>query len=256
MGIYSDPDLYCVAFPPPTDEEVRRVLGAVAEPPETFLEPMCGHARAAEAVFARGVRYVGFDVSPEMVARAPRRDGITTAVADARDFDLSAELPEGFDVAWCPVNSLAHLANREDVVRHLEAMRRHAHDGSAYLVELEIYDRAGSTEDASWSVPHPGGGVVEASWTCGACDLAARTREETGAFRHVVGGEVVAERRERFSMRMWTYADLVELPREAGWRLDPVCWLHVPGGAGRRAAVGRHVENSGCNWTFTLRTRA
>ncbi|MEM1449897.1 MAG: class I SAM-dependent methyltransferase [Planctomycetota bacterium] len=201
----------------------------------------------------RGVRYVGIDASPEMVARAPERDGITAVVADVRDFDLGEELPGGFDVAWCPVNSLAHLSSTGDVVSHLEAMRRHAHGGSAYLVELEIYDREGSTEDASWSVPHPGGGFVEASWTCGACDRAARTREETGAFRHVVEGEVVAESVERFSMRMWTFGDLVELPREAGWRLDPVCWLNEPGGPGRRAAVGRHVENSGRNWTFALR---
>ena len=67
MGIYDDPDLYCAAFPPPTDAEVDAVLRRVASP-RSLLEPFCGHARLAEPIAARGVAYVGLDASPQIAA--------------------------------------------------------------------------------------------------------------------------------------------------------------------------------------------
>lgn len=252
MGIYSDPDLYCAAFPPPGDDEIDALLERV-DSPRSVLEPFCGHARAAPAFVARGLKYVGFDRSPEILERAPRMDGVTVVVADARDFDLEERPADGFDLAWCPVNSLCHLTETEEIVGHLRSMRRHVATGGAYLVELEIYDREGSTEDAEWTVPLDDGGVVEASWSCGACDRARRTRRETGRFRHVAGGEVVREVGETFTMRMWTYADLVGLTAETGWRVDPVILRMGADGPLGRAALGRHVENSGLNWTFALR---
>ncbi|MEM6674347.1 MAG: class I SAM-dependent methyltransferase [Planctomycetota bacterium] len=252
MGIYDEPDLYCAAFAPPNDADVDAVLRRVASP-RSLLEPFCGHARLARPIAARGLEYVGLDATPEIAARAPRGERITVVVGDARDFDLDVRPRAGFDLAWCPVNSLCHLTDTADVVAHLRAMRRHVADDGAYLVELEIYDRAESTEDSEWSVEHPSGGVVEAAWRCRDVDRGARTRQETGTFRHVVDGEVVSEMTERFTMRMWTYADLLGLPREAGWTVDPVCLRQGPDGVEGQAALGRHVENSGRNWTFVLR---
>ncbi len=252
MGIYSEPDLYCAAFGAPTDAEVDLVMGLVDEP-TSLLEPFCGHARAARAFVDRGLSYTGFDLSVAMVMAAFNGKGVHVHAADARDFDLPARPRGGFDLAWCPNNSLCHLGTNEEIISHLRSMERHVADSGAYAVELEIFDREGSTDDARWEVDMPGGGTLEASWSCGACDRDVRTRQETGAFRHVVDGRVIAETVERFAMRMWTFQDLVELTSASGWTLDRVCYRQCASGPTIQSALDRDVENSGFNWTFVLR---
>ncbi len=118
VDVYDEADLYCDAFSWSVEEEIDWLL---RQHPKTgsVLEPFCGHARYAPGFASRGVAYVGFDIADSMLAKAPGGEGITVLRADARDFRIPHAPPRGFDLAWCPVNSLAHLTHEPDIIAHL-----------------------------------------------------------------------------------------------------------------------------------------
>lgn len=48
--------------------------------------------------------------------------------------------PRTFGGAFCPVNTLAHLQDREALLLHLRCMAAHLRPGSHYLVQVEVRD--------------------------------------------------------------------------------------------------------------------
>jgi hypothetical protein len=68
--------------------ELVATLGPALEPGETVLDLACGDAGLAEPLLARGLRYVGVDLSEEMVGAAKRRLGERgmAMVGDLNDF--------------------------------------------------------------------------------------------------------------------------------------------------------------------------
>jgi SAM-dependent methyltransferase len=90
---------------------------------------------------ARGIEAVGIDSSPQMVALAAGRLKGHFPTALALEADMSGfELGRTFGGASCPLNTLAHLQDREALLLHLRCMAAHLRPGSRYLVQVEMRD--------------------------------------------------------------------------------------------------------------------
>jgi SAM-dependent methyltransferase len=245
--IYDEADLYSAAFRWPVEEEVDWLL-AQAGQPTSVLEPFCGNARYATAFRARGVSYTGIDLSCEMLSRAPVGSGIRVVRADARTFELPGER---FPLAWCPVNSIRHLAEEAGVVAHLRSVRRHLAPGGALVLELELVNRDGPWTEPDptsgvWSEPQPDGSVVHAVWRRESCSLPMRIALERATFRREIGGRVVQSVEHLYRMRIWTHDDLLSFAAATGLR---VARIHRHLGPGDRPEVplSPALENTGVN---------
>ena len=254
-GVYDEAELYCIAFSWPVDEEVDWLL-ALAPGATSVLEPCCGQARFAEAFVERGIAYYGVDRCRPMLDRAPSGPKITLLESDVTSFDLGRRV----DLAWCPINSLCHLAREDDVIAHLECVHRHLEPDAAYVIEVELLHhdgiwREGPADRSSWTVPSGDGTHVEATVWRESCDLAARTCVEHARYRQMRGGEVLRESSERFVMRMWTYEDLLAITRRTGFTVEHVFTNH--GRRGRpEVPMAPTLENDGDNHYYVLRRRS
>jgi hypothetical protein len=256
VTIYDEADLYCAAFSWSLDEEVGWLLGRYPEA-RSVLEPFCGHARYGPAFASRGVAYVGFDLAEPMLAQAPAGKDITVVRADARDFRIAQTPPGGFDLAWCPVNSLSHLVTEPDIVSHLRCVRRHLEAGGVYVVELSLVCHDGPWQDPAgmenaWAVPQPDGTTVHAAWRRLDCDLAARTCTERASFRRERDGTVISEVSTVFTMRIWSCADLVAVAGTAGFDVADRAIVHKDFEPGPDVDLSPELENSGLNYYFCL----
>ena len=90
-------------------------------------------------------------------------------------------------------------------MRHLECMGEHLHDGSAYLVQLALYDQAGPAAGipaSHWEME--GDTPLRIAWTTEEVDLAARRARQRSRIEILAGprrGEVVVEDHD---MTAWT----------------------------------------------------
>jgi SAM-dependent methyltransferase len=80
---YADPSGYLAHR-----AELVATLGPLLEPEDTVLDLACGDAGLAEPLLARGLRYLGVDLSPPMVDAARRRvgDRAEIVLADLNDY--------------------------------------------------------------------------------------------------------------------------------------------------------------------------
>jgi len=256
MGIYDEADLYCAAFDRSLDAEVDWLLERFPEA-RSVLEPFCGNARYGPVFAARGLEYVGFDNSQAMLARAPSGERITVLRADAARFEIPQTPTGGFDLAWCPINSLSHLTDEPDIITHLRCAGRHLAPGGCYVVELDPVRCDGPWEDPPgtenvWTFEQADGTTVSASWKRERCDLAARIGTERSTFRRKRGEEVLAEITQTHRMRMWTCEDLRRIPAEAGFSVDERVIIHKDDPPGPETRLSPGLENSGLNYYFFL----
>lgn len=252
MEVYTDAELYCAAFAGPVDRELGWLLEQTG-PVSAVLEPFCGDGRYAEEFVRRGVRYFGLDATPSMLGRAPSGDGITLIHGDAREFALERRFP----LAWCPINSLTHLSDSDDIRAHLRCVRSHLEEGGLYVVEMEVFRHDGPWEDGApersrWSEPQADGTVVDAEVSRVDCDLAAGTFTERAVYRRLRDGHVLAESRSLFTMKMWTYDDLLALTADGGYRIERV-FRHESPTSRPEVPLDRSLENEGSNHYFFLR---
>jgi len=257
MTIYDEPDLYCAAFDWPLESEVAWLLDRFPLA-KTVLEPFCGNARYAPYFAARGLTYVGFGNCHAMLARAPRADRITVFHADARDFTIPHAPPDGFDLAWCPINSLSHLTSGPDIISHLRCVRRHLATNGCYVVELDPVNHHGPWNDPPgtenvWSFDQPDGTTVSASWKRLRCDLHARLGTEQSTFWRTRANQVLAEVSQTHHMRMWTCHDLRRIPADAGFSIDDRAVIHKDLTPGPDTTLAPQLENTGLNYFFFLR---
>lgn len=134
-SLYSDPVLYDLLFSPGAyapfyAEEARRLAGPV-------LELACGTGQLLVPIAGSGVRTVGLDLTPEMLAAARERAAASQVDAafvegDMRDFDLG----ERFALVFVARNSLLHLASVEDFAACFERVRRHLLPGGALVFDV------------------------------------------------------------------------------------------------------------------------
>ena len=218
--LYSQADLYCMAFDYSVDAEIEYVLETISmmmgRSPESVLEPMCGNARYGSEFTARGMRYVGFDLSSEMLDRIPEGSTLETCIADASDFELAGDL---FDLGFCPINSIRHLPDFDALEQHLRCMRRHLAADGCYWIETSLLDHDGPFKDhgVSWSMPQPDGSEVRASWWDVEGNRAERTMTEACRFERICDGESVEVVKTVFNMLMTGANDWLALAERTGF---------------------------------------
>ena len=212
--LYQQASLYCLAFDYPVDAEVEHVLNTVravmGRSPESVLEPMCGNARYGCEFMTRGVRYVGFDLSSEMLDQVPEGSSLETCVADASDFDIAGG---PFDLGFCPINSIRHLPDFNALEQNLRCMHRHLAPDGCYWIETSLLDHDGAIENhgVNWSMPQPDGTEVKATWWDVEASRAKRRMTEACRFERVRDGEPIEVLENAFDMLMTGAGDWIDL---------------------------------------------
>jgi SAM-dependent methyltransferase len=113
-----------------------------------LLELGCGTGRVSLALARRGCRVTGLEVRPELVEVLRRRAArlgvpISTVVADARSFELSAR----FDLVLAPMQLVQLLRSRRERSEMLACIARHLKPrGCAALALLDPDDELGVGE--------------------------------------------------------------------------------------------------------------
>ena len=104
------------------------------------LEIACGTGRIAVPLARQGVRLVGLDSSPAMLARAREKsaglDTVDWVEGDMRSFDLG----EAFGLAIIPAGSFQLLLTTEDQLACLRCIQRHLAPGGRLAFEIENPD--------------------------------------------------------------------------------------------------------------------
>ncbi len=111
------------------------------------LEPTCGTGRIAIPLAHEGIRIVGLDASPDMLARARAKsaglENVEWVDGDARSFDLGEE----FGFVYIPAGTLHLMLTVEDQMACLRCVHRHLAPGGRFAFVL---DNFGITEAAGW----------------------------------------------------------------------------------------------------------
>ena len=139
QSLYDVPALYdrivepgpCEAF---YDALARRAAGPV-------LDLACGTGRLTVPLAARGHDIVGLDASLAMLAQARRKSAalaleVPLFQGDMRRFDL----PRRFSLVIITCNSLAHLAERGDLLACLSCVVRHLRPGGTVAFDVVLPD--------------------------------------------------------------------------------------------------------------------
>jgi SAM-dependent methyltransferase len=200
-------------------EEVDALLRWHGGTVKTVLELAAGPADHALELAGRGLSASTVDLSAAMCARAAERAterGLALRVtnADMVDFDLG----RGFDLAFCLIDSLAHVLDLDRLVAHLACVRRHLAPGGAYIVEsLHPADgfRRGSRTTTDWTVERSDL-TVRVRWGRGEPldPLTQVTQERVTIDVRGPWGEQTVE--EVLAQRFWTRDELRAAARLAG----------------------------------------
>ncbi len=110
---------------------------------DPLLEVGAGTGRVALELARRGHEVTALDIDPELLGELERRKGslpLTTALADAREFDLQRH----FALCLAPMQTIQLLGGRRDRTRFLGCLHRHLRPGGraaiALVEALETYD--------------------------------------------------------------------------------------------------------------------
>ena len=199
--------LYDVAFSWDTSREVDWLLERLGDDCAPVLEPACGSGRFLVPFGRRGVEAIGVDNSPTMVELANERllaERLPGAavLATMTAFDLGRL----FGGAFCPVDSLAYLRDRAQLLGHLDCMAGHLRPGSRYLVQLELRD-----PDDPWRGVRPSvwesesdGIRVRTNWRVEEIDLDNGVELQRGTIECLSGPEAGRVFDEVHRMAAWT----------------------------------------------------
>lgn len=229
QAVYDKPLLYDIAFsyrdyPSEVDALIAwyaRVSGT-GRPPRSFLELAAGPADHAIELARRGAEATALDLAPAMCEYAAQKSAalgapVAVACADMIDFALAPR----FELAALMINSIAHVYDLDDLVKHLQSVARHLDEGGVYVIEVQ------HPADFVGRGARPGG--TSKPWTVERYGLEVCTRWGTpddpyDPIRQVFEANVELRVRgpegeeilhERVPMRDWTRTEL-----EAGIRLS------------------------------------
>ena len=199
--------LYDVAFSWDTSGDIDWFLERLGDGCAPVLEPACGSGRFLVGFGRRGVEAVGIDRSPVMVRRARERLKATrlpgTAVlADMTDFDLRRL----FGGAICPIDSLAYLHERIQLIRHLRCVARHLRPRSSYLVQLELRDPTDpwrSVQPSIWEREHDGV-RLRTTWRVDEIDLESGVEMQRATIECLAGPDEGRVFEEVHRLAAWT----------------------------------------------------
>lgn len=150
---YDEPHWYDILHAPGTRAEVAglwriaRRFNPTAHPRvatdgrgPVWLEPACGSGRYLLAAARKGVRGVGIDLNPRMVAYARRgRTGgepVAFHVGDMSDFRVAPR--DRADLAFCLINSARHLLSDRAMVRHLRCVGDSLRPQGCYVLGMSL----------------------------------------------------------------------------------------------------------------------
>lgn len=215
--LYEDPAVYDTLLAPGTARELDalwRVARRCTWPPARapwlltkrpsptaprWLEPACGTGRLLRLAAARGLRAIGFDREPAMVAYA--REAIARRGLGRRAHVFHAELtdfsdavaPASVDFAFCTLNTLRHLPADAALLAHLDQVARVLRRGAVYAVGLSFtrYGQEAPDEDV-WTARRGGLKVTQLATYLPPDAAAGRARRERVISHLVVtarGGE-------------------------------------------------------------------
>jgi ubiquinone/menaquinone biosynthesis C-methylase UbiE len=136
----------------------RSYSSAAAANGKSILEIACGTGRVAIRLARDGVRVVGLDFSPPMLAVAREKSrgmaNMEWVEADMRDFDLG----ETFGLILIPGHAFQNLVEAEDQVSCLRSIQRHLDREGTLIVHLDhqnlgwlgdlVRDKGGVFEEA------------------------------------------------------------------------------------------------------------
>jgi SAM-dependent methyltransferase len=220
-GLYDAAEAYQLAF------SYRDVAGEVETlqrwyggRPGSVLELAAGPAEHAVEFARRGARAAALDRSAAMCERARRnadRAGVALCVhrADMTGFALG----ERFDLAFCMIDSIAHVLTLDALVAHLDAVRRHLRDGGRYVVESghpAEYLAASKRVETEWDVERDGH-RVHIRWGSPDDRMDPVTQVTPYRVTITVDGAVAAD--EVVANRFWTATELDAAGRLAGLRV-------------------------------------
>lgn len=158
----TDARLYDAAFSWDRSDEIDWLTERLGVDCAPVLEPACGSGRLLVGFARRGIEAVGLDISPDMVRLARKRLRAERLPGDAVVGDMvEFRLGRVFGAAVCPIDSLAYLHDRSELVRHLDCVARHLRPGGAYLVQLDLRDA-----DDPWRAVRPSVWERDADGTC------------------------------------------------------------------------------------------
>jgi SAM-dependent methyltransferase len=220
VNIFDFPRAYEVGFSyRDVAEEVDALLRWHGGTVTTVLELAAGPADHALELAGRGLTASTVDLSPAMCARAAERATERGLALDVTNADMvSFDLGREFDLAFCLIDSLAHVLDLDALVAHLACVRRHLAAGGAYVLEtLHPADGfgQGSRTDTEWTVERPGL-TVRVRWGRGERidPLTQVTRERVTIDVRGPWGEQTLE--EVLAQRFWTRDELRAAARLAG----------------------------------------
>ena len=200
--------------------------------PRVALEPACGTGRYLERLALAGWSVLGFDHDVEMVrfARARLRaiDGVSASSCRVwRDrFDVFGKKVRARSVglAFCPINSVRHVASDAEIVRHFRMMRKALAPAGVYAIgiSLSVYGAEAPSEDV-WRASRRGVAVKQlVSYTPALGGTSARRRAER------VDSVLEIRRGRKTEIRSGSY-DLLSFSREQWERAIERSGLRVIG---------------------------
>ena len=111
----------------------------------TALELACGTCRVLLPVAASGVRVVGVDVSPWMLARAKKKLGDAPPEVQERVGLLEADiltlkLEQKFDFIYLPFNTFLFFKTVQDQLAVFDMVRKHLKRGGVFAMDIFVPD--------------------------------------------------------------------------------------------------------------------
>lgn len=208
LKLYSvEARLYDIAFSWDTSGEINWLLDRLGVDCDPVLEPACGSGRFLAEFGRRGIEAIGIDSSSAMVRLAQKRlrtQGVVgdAVVADMTDFDLGRM----FGGAICPIDSLAYLQGRDQLIRHLGRMSDHMRRGSRYMVQLEMRDPMHPWRGVRPSIweREVEGVRVQANWRVEEIDLENGIELQRGTIECLSGPDQGRVFEEIHRMAAWT----------------------------------------------------
>lgn len=263
-SIYDAAHFYDIAFgwrdvPAECDFMLARFRQAHRREATSALELACGPGQHARTFAARGLRAVGLDANPQMLAYARQQPGgddpdLTWVVADMRNFALD----EPVELACCLMDSLSHLLTLDDLLQHLRAVARNVVSGGLYVLDQshprDAFAQAEPATLPEWEMEDESGEVVvHTVWgePDDPFDYTTQIGELTVTMQAFRDGAEIFHQQQMVPSRMWLAGEMEAAVRASGlWRLrerfgamsEAISWQNEPPATRMVTVLGRIEE--------------
>jgi SAM-dependent methyltransferase len=181
MGLYDEIASFYDPWSRSVTEDVGFYVDLAAESGGPVVELAVGTGRIAVPIASAGIRVIGVDSSPGMlaVARAAADEAGVGGLVDLRLGDLrEPPVPERVPLVLCPFRSLLHMETEDEKLRALEAARTLLAAEGRFVFDVFAPSREDIDEtDGRWIEREPG--IFErADWDEGSRTLRLSVRSE------------------------------------------------------------------------------